>query len=445
MLDRKKTQQLPLVGVSSEDLLATLSQAREQVKERWTGGLFGKPDTPPKQIAIDAVATMMPVNANNSGVQTRSERSKLATERRSPWQATRDIERTLVNQVIDLFGGQADEFDGYVSSGGSESNLHAMWIGRNVLRNLRGYDEPIVIVAPNTVHNSIAKAADILDLARHSPRETPVVGVDLNSSWQLDPEALDEQINELVSNGIKKAIVVLNAGSTLNGICDETDVVSNILAQWETKADFQSFLHVDAAFGGWVLPFMKDRTLFHRFMDLGRNPRIATINVCFHKMALCPYDAGILLIRQPFLDRTRREVSNLTVGYEYTIRGSRSGATACGVWATINSVGRTGYEEIVSKCIALRDTLYDELAQLDTVKRYPLGHINICPIGLSEKLEPHASRKLRDYFEDCFIHPGVLSRRHDLPNEEVFAIHPMPHHTEADFGMFVDKIHRISE
>lgn len=442
MLKLAVNDRLPAVGMPEAEIFDIIDNAHASIASRWEAGLFGKPDTLPADISVRVLAKLLEVNSNNSGVHTRDERSDYAKSRGVPWQPTRDIERSLLTQVMNLLCGNPNEFDGYVSSGGSESNVQACWIGRDALRG-DDFDVQVGLIAPNTIHNSVPKAGHILSLYRDAETGQQVQYVDLDKSWGMDAQSLDGKIARLHSQGIKRAIVCISAGTTLNGICDDTPAIAEVLDRWENVQGFQTFLHVDAAFGGWVLPFQEDDSGLQRFIHLTRNPRISSISIDFHKMALCPYDAGMLIVRKPHLGATRREVSNLTVGYEYLIRGSRSGATASAIWATVNSIGIIGYKEIVNRCMQLRDVLHQELSEVPGIEVLPLGHINICPIAIDGNLPYGENVALRALFEKVFIHPGKLRRRFDEPEQEVFALHPMPHHTLEATEKFLEAIRKI--
>jgi hypothetical protein len=91
----------------------------------------------------------------------------------------------------------------------------------------------------------------------------------------------------------------------------------------------------------------------------------------------------------------------------------------------------------------LRDVLYQELSEVPGIEVLPLGHINICPIAIGGNLPDGENVALRALLEKVFIHPGKLRRRFNEPEQEVFALHPMPHHTLEATEKFLEAIRKI--
>lgn len=94
--------------------------------------------------------------------------------------------------------------------------------------------------------------------------------IDFDEHFKLDLERLNQVIYK---TEVHFPIIVCNVGSTAYGSVDDIEAVSRMLP---TKA----MIHLDAAFGGMVLPFI-DGIDTHWF-DI---PNVFTMGLDLHKMA----------------------------------------------------------------------------------------------------------------------------------------------------------------
>jgi tyrosine decarboxylase/aspartate 1-decarboxylase len=219
---------------------------------------------------------------------------------------------------------------GHVVTGGTEANTLALWAAKKLSKKRH-----CEVIVPASAHYSFDKAADLLCLK--------IVKVGLNSEFQVDLEAVEKAVN---SNTI--AIVGV-AGTTGLGVVDPISGLSEIAL----KKDIH--LHVDAAFGGFVLPFLKELRFNVPDFDFSL-PGVRSIAVDPHKMGLAPIPAGGILFRNERLRKSVAwNVSYLAGGEseQATIVGTRSGASVVAVWALLKHLGKEGYKRIVRNCMRL--------------------------------------------------------------------------------------------
>jgi len=110
---------------------------------------------------------------------------------------------------------------------------------------------PPVILVASTAHYSIRKAAQVLGLGRESVWTVPV-----DAHFRMDTKSLEEKIIRARSKGLNPFCVIATAGSTEEGAVDPIHEIVDLRAKFEKKHDFSFWLHVDAAWGGFI------RTLF---------------------------------------------------------------------------------------------------------------------------------------------------------------------------------------
>ncbi|UCD40357.1 MAG: tyrosine decarboxylase MfnA, partial [Candidatus Bathyarchaeota archaeon] len=158
------------------------------------------------------------------------------------------------------------------------------------------------------------------------------------------------------------------------------------------------YLHVDAAFGGFVLPFFKDLGYANFDFDF-KSPGVSSITVDPHKMGLAPIPAGGILFRnEKIMKSISVEVPYLSGGntIQSTIIGTRSGASAVAVWALLMHLGRAGYKAIVKRCMDLTWKLAEGIEALEEVSLVTKPVMNIVGIK-SNKIDIHLlAEKLRE-------------------------------------------------
>ena len=249
---------------------------------------------------------------------------------------TQALEREAVLLCAEqILGASPGTVDGYVASGGTESNLQACWALRNRWRD-RGGDGRVGVLCSADTHYSFHKAADVLGIA------IEVVAVD---RWTraMDPASIAAAIDRLRAAGCGFVIAVLNMGTTMFGSVDDPEPVFAAL----DASGLAYAAHVDAAFGGFIFPFNQpDQPLSFR------DPRVVSATLDAHKMLQAPYGTGIHLARKGLLAHTTTATASYVPGLDVTLVGSRSGANAVAVWMILHSWGSEGGRRFVGALAA---------------------------------------------------------------------------------------------
>ena len=242
--------------------------------------------------------------------------------------AVAELEVEVVTALGDITG--LDDPHGYVASGGTEANLQAVRAARNLSES-----ETPNVVAPESVHFSFQKAADVLDV------DLRLAAVD--DDRRADPAALRRLADE------DTALVVGVAGTTEYGRVDPIPALADV------AADADALLHVDAAWGGFVLPFTDREWNFdHASVD--------TMTIDPHKMGRAPVPAGGFLARdERILDALAVDTPYLESTSQATLTGTRSGAGVAGAHAAIEALWPDGYRDNYERGQANADWLADAL------------------------------------------------------------------------------------
>ncbi len=260
--------------------------------------------TAPLDVAIAAHARFIESNLGNPGL----------------YPGTARIERRVVAWVSDLMKGR--NLAGHVVGGGTEANITALWVARNAT----GKKE---VVFPESAHFSFMKACDLLALK-------PVVAR-LNDDFTIDVDDARRKV------GPRTAAVVGIAGTTEVGAVDDIAALADAC---EGKT-----LHVDAAFGGFVIPFMRE--LGHGFPDFDFTvPGVSSLAIDPHKMGMATVPSGILLFRGgEKLADIAHDAPYLTMTKQTALSGTRCSAAVASTYAAIRTLGREGYVKLVKDCM----------------------------------------------------------------------------------------------
>lgn len=249
----------------------------------------------------------------------------------SSYPAVAELEGEVVAGLGEVAG--LDDPAGYVASGGTEANIQAVRIARDRLSERA--DGRANAVASEAAHFSFHKAADLLGVEL---RLVPTVG------GRADLEAVKAAVDD------ETALVVGIAGTTEYGRVDPIPTLAEIAR--EAGAMF----HVDAAWGGFLLPFTDHDWSF------GDAP-IDTMAIDPHKMGRAAIPAGGLLARDPdLLDSIAVETPYLESPTQATLGGTRSGGGVASAHAALEALWPHGYREQYEACQQRADWLAERLA-----------------------------------------------------------------------------------
>ena len=238
---------------------------------------------------------------------------------------TKEMENKVVRMIGGLLGNE-NAF-GYLSTGGTESNIQAVRAIRNKKRK-EGLSNMNIIV-PETAHFSFDKIADLLSIN--------VQKASLDEELRVDVNSVERLIND------KTIGIVGIAGTTEFGQIDPIKELSDI------AMDKDLFLFVDAAFGGFVIPFLDEKYEFDFSLD-----GVSAISIDPHKMGMSTIASGCILFREEsYLDELVVATPYLTTREQCSLTGTRSGASAAATYAVLKYLGKEGLKTIVDECMRL--------------------------------------------------------------------------------------------
>jgi tyrosine decarboxylase/aspartate 1-decarboxylase len=236
---------------------------------------------------------------------------------------TKEIETRFIGFISKLLHAPKTSV-GQIVSGGTEGNITAMWLAKQ----LSGKKE---IILPQSAHFSFQKIASLVDMR--------LVEIPLTKDYVMALTQLKKKLSK------KTAAVVGLAGSTELGTIDPIPELSEICS------DEHIFFHVDAAFGGFVIPFLKE--LHYKVPDFDFQLKgVSTISIDSHKMGYAAIPLGTLMIRKKhWLERISVESPYISSEKQAGILGTRSGAPVAAAYAVTRYLGHEGYRDMVHACM----------------------------------------------------------------------------------------------
>ena len=257
------------------------------------------------------------------------------------FKGTKSIEDKTIKIIGKLLN--LDNAYGNIVTGGTEANIMAIRAARNHARKYKNIENGEIIL-PKSAHFSFKKAADMMNLK--------IVEAELDENYRINVESVK---NKITPNTV--AIVAI-AGTTELGLIDPIEEISKI------AHDNNIYFHVDAAFGGFSIPFLRNCGYDFPEFDF-KLPGVSSITVDPHKMGLAPIPAGGIIFREKeYLNVMAVDSPYLTVKTQSTVVGTRIGASTVATYALLKYFGRSGYSKLAKNLMENTCFLKDSLEKI---------------------------------------------------------------------------------
>lgn len=193
---------------------------------------------------------------------------------------THDLEREVIGRFAKLYGFDLQDFWGFLSHSGTDSNMHGMYMGRTILKKRTGSNPKVYFT--KEAHYSIQILRDLLGI--------DWIEVDTQPDGSMDPDSLTRRLAEYPNH---PALVVATIGTTFKGAIDPIDAIRGRLQGREF------YIHLDAALFGGYLP----HTVFERELKAISAPDVSgKVSLRYHSLAVSchkffgfPSPAGLFL------------------------------------------------------------------------------------------------------------------------------------------------------
>lgn len=293
-------------GWSRKQVLAALQKARKLDFSFERGEILGSMCTAPHEIAAAAHQRFLETNLGDPG----------------HFPGTAGLEEEVLEDLLQMLHAPKGAA-GRLVSGGTEANL----VASHLARLKTGKTE---IVLPESAHFSFEKAARLMGL------ELVLVPCE---DGHADAKAMADAISP------STALVVAVAGTTELGLIDP---IADIARVCRTR---DVLLHVDAAYGGYLLPFLEEAGRKPIDFDF-KLPGVWSLGLDPHKGGMATIPCGALLLRDG-ADWQLAAVRSpyLSTDTQSTLLGTRPGAAAASAWAVHRHLGRKGFASVAETCL----------------------------------------------------------------------------------------------
>jgi tyrosine decarboxylase/aspartate 1-decarboxylase len=279
---------------------------------------------------------------------------------------TKEIESNLINFVSDMLKAPKNG-TGIITSGGTESNITAIWMAKK----LSNKNE---ILLPGYAHFSFEKISSLMDIKLNL--------VPSSQKFVMDLSSIRKKISK------NTAAIIGIAGSTELGTVDPIPELSEICN------DENIFLHIDAAFGGFVIPFLKEMGNSLPDFDFSLKG-ISSISIDYHKMGYSAIPLGILMIRdKKWLDKISINTPYISSKKQSGLLATRSGGPVAAAYAVSKYLGLKGYRELIKNCMDNTNHMVNEINEMG-LNLVVKPTLNV--IGIKLKDPARVVKKLADY------------------------------------------------
>lgn len=402
---------------SKEKLIARIDEALDANVNFQTSKYLGYPvsrldenvfNTNGAFLNVSPLLKSFVANPNNIGCHTLGKSE-------GAFKGSQEIEREIIKVLaVDIFNAEENEYDGYIATGGTEANIQALWIYRNLFKkDFNASLNEMVILSSVDTHYAVYKGSNLLSV------ETVSIPVGFDSR-EIIVEDLDSIVANLVSEGKKYFMVISNMATTMFGSTDNPDVYAEILTKY--KVEFK--IHIDGAFGGFIYPISNRQSTINF-----ENPNISSITIDAHKMLQAPYGTGVFLCRKGLIENVLTKEAQYVDGMDLTLVGSRSGANAIAVWMILFSYGYYGWFEKINTLLLRTEWFCSQMDNLN-IEYFRDPYMNI--VTLKSKYVP----------ENLALKFGLVPDTHDGTNSW-YKVIIMDHVEIDDLLKFVNELTKL--
>eukprot|EP00049_Salpingoeca_infusionum_P003815 m.71156 g.71156 ORF g.71156 m.71156 type:complete len:547 (-) comp12283_c0_seq1:281-1921(-) len=317
----------------------------------------------------------------------------------------RKFETEAVHMVLNMLHG-TPACVGNMTSGGTESIIMAMKTYRDMARAKRPNIRFPEVIAPITVHPAFEKAAAYFDIK--------MVHIPVDENSQGDMVALKKAITN------STILIVMSAPQYPHGAVDPIEAAGEIAIANSLP------LHVDACFGGFMLPWVEKLGYPVPKWDF-RVPGVTSISADVHKYGWGTKGCSFVLFRNKSMRKYMVYAYSQWPGGLFAspgMSGTRPGGIIAATWASLMALGEDGYLKFARVVMEATNKMVDgisEIAELELVCKPVMSCFAV-------KTKKDSGLSILD-IADVMQREGWHLERQQHPACLHFSI--MPHHLES--------------
>jgi len=307
---------------------------------------------------------------------------------------SRQFECSVIDFFAHLWHIPKDNYWGYVTTCGTEGNLHGILLAREC------HPDGILYSSKET-HYSIFKAARYY---RMDAKAIPTL-----HNGEVDYDILASEIEKNIDRPV---IINVNIGTTVKGAVDNLDRILRILNNLNIPRE-RYHIHCDGALFAMMMPFVDFAP------EVSFRKPIDSIAVSGHKMLGCPMPCGVTIARKEHVKKVEQRIDYLN-SVDTTIMGSRNGQAALYLWYSLRKKGLSGIKRDVVHCMETAQYLRNKLTDAGFTAR--LNDLS-CTVVLERPMDDALIKRWQLACEEDIAHvvvmPNVTKEKIDKFIEEL--------------------------
>lgn len=228
----------------------------------------------------------------------------------------RKFETEIISMTAWMLNGD-DKSCGALTSGGTESILMAVKAYRDRAKKLRPNITKPNMIVPTTIHPAFEKAGHYFGVE--------LIHIDLEDDMRVNVKLVEKAINR------NTILLVGSAPQYCHGVVDPIQKLSDIALSHGLP------LHVDACFGGFMLPWLEKLGYDIPTFDF-RIPGVTSMSADVHKYGYSSKGASVILYRNEELRSHQYFAYGSWPGGLFgspSLTGSRPGGMIAAAWAAL--------------------------------------------------------------------------------------------------------------
>jgi glutamate/tyrosine decarboxylase-like PLP-dependent enzyme len=270
--------------------------------------------------------------------------------------------KRMESEVVDMTGQMlngGDDVVGTMTSGGTESIMMAVKAARDRAKKKRLWLRHPNIVVPDSIHVAFDKAAHYFGL---SVRRAP-----MDDDFRADVD----QMRKLIDRNT--VLLAASAPQYPHGMVDPIAEVGEL-----AQARGIPF-HVDACFGGFMLPWLEKLGHDIPTWDF-RVPGVTSISADVHKYGYAAKGASVVCYRDMSYLKHQFFVATGWPGGIYaspSMQGTRPGGAIAAAWASLMALGEDGFVELARETMEAKEQLKSGVEAIEDLEVLGSEHATV--------------------------------------------------------------------
>ena len=304
-----------------------------------------------------------------------------------------------VNAIMDTYGGKSllfeqqvarnlGKFVGWEHASGISCNggkITLFYAIKSAISRIcpnaekEGTPNNLVIITADNSHYSLEHICSLLGLGSNQCIRVPI-----SSSNGMQANELKSAFEYQIKQGKKVAAIIACGGTTLDFLCDDTQVIHNTIEEVIelNKLDYYPYLHLDSVIGWLWFSFIEAPQNIYDSLEINTHiqdkiksilnklkgiRRFDSFGVDLHKNGLCPYSTSFFVSKDMPITTPSKRYGELRA-FDHTLENSRSASGIASAWTALQRLGKHGLRVYLSQLLYSAEQIKTNLKNHSHVK-----------------------------------------------------------------------------